>query len=201
MLYKSIKCSRAIDYSTLQGMNELGRIKYPTFKPVFPQRHGTQPKSNKHHCRRSMNKDSRKYMISRPNNWCWIISHMLPIVLFFFPFPWSDLQENDHMTKVSLFHCAACQVLVSTAAVAVQNHITSPEHLSNNKVQLNNPSSSRDPIAECEVLLIKCCRFCWFLEGIWSATATCFTCQSGYHHERVAASIWKFREGIFKNMN
>ncbi|XP_051944139.1 DBIRD complex subunit ZNF326-like [Hippocampus zosterae] len=62
MLYKSIKCSRAIDYSTLQA-----------------------------------------------------------------------LQEDDHMTKVSLFHCAACQVLVSTAAVAVQNHITSPEHLSNNK--------------------------------------------------------------------
>ncbi|XP_061549821.1 uncharacterized protein LOC133411442 isoform X1 [Phycodurus eques] len=43
------------------------------------------------------------------------------------------LQENDHMTKVSLLHCAACQVLVSTSAAAVQNHITSPEHLSNTK--------------------------------------------------------------------
>ncbi|XP_054622756.1 DBIRD complex subunit ZNF326-like [Dunckerocampus dactyliophorus] len=43
------------------------------------------------------------------------------------------LQENDHMTKVALFHCAACQVLVSTAASSVQNHITSPEHLSNTK--------------------------------------------------------------------
>ncbi|XP_049604056.1 uncharacterized protein [Syngnathus scovelli] len=43
------------------------------------------------------------------------------------------LQEKDHMTKVSLFHCAACQVLVSTAEAAVQNHITSMEHLSNTK--------------------------------------------------------------------
>nr|XP_057922096.1 DBIRD complex subunit ZNF326-like isoform X1 [Doryrhamphus excisus] len=43
------------------------------------------------------------------------------------------LQENDHMTKVALFHCAACQVLVSTAASSVQNHITSPEHLSKTK--------------------------------------------------------------------
>ncbi|XP_077471222.1 uncharacterized protein LOC144085624 isoform X2 [Stigmatopora argus] len=43
------------------------------------------------------------------------------------------LQENDHMTKVSLFNCAACQVLVSTAAAAVQNHISSPEHIANTK--------------------------------------------------------------------
>ncbi|XP_061694349.1 uncharacterized protein LOC133510459 isoform X2 [Syngnathoides biaculeatus] len=43
------------------------------------------------------------------------------------------LQESDHMTKVSLFHCAACQVLVSTATAAVQNHITSLDHLSNRK--------------------------------------------------------------------
>ncbi|XP_077579852.1 uncharacterized protein LOC144201242 [Stigmatopora nigra] len=43
------------------------------------------------------------------------------------------LQENDHMTKVSLFNCAACQVLVSTAEAAVQNHISSPEHIANTK--------------------------------------------------------------------
>ncbi|XP_057713622.1 uncharacterized protein LOC130929986 isoform X4 [Corythoichthys intestinalis] len=63
MQYKSIKCSRSVDYSALQG-----------------------------------------------------------------------LQENDHMTKVSLFHCSACQVLVSTTAAAVQNHISSSEHISNTKL-------------------------------------------------------------------
>ncbi|XP_023270541.1 DBIRD complex subunit ZNF326 isoform X1 [Seriola lalandi dorsalis] len=39
------------------------------------------------------------------------------------------LQENDHMTKVEMFHCAACNVLVSTSASSVQTHITSQEHL------------------------------------------------------------------------
>ncbi|KAM9845418.1 uncharacterized protein ACBR49_012149 [Aulostomus maculatus] len=43
------------------------------------------------------------------------------------------LQENDHMTKVAMFHCAACQVFVSTSASSVQNHITSQEHLCNTK--------------------------------------------------------------------
>lgn len=43
------------------------------------------------------------------------------------------LQVNDHMTKVEMFHCAACNLLVSTSASAVQTHITSQEHLSNTK--------------------------------------------------------------------
>ncbi|XP_018532682.1 DBIRD complex subunit ZNF326 isoform X1 [Lates calcarifer] len=43
------------------------------------------------------------------------------------------LQENDHMTKVEMFHCAACSVFVSTSASSVQTHITSQEHLSNTK--------------------------------------------------------------------
>lgn len=46
------------------------------------------------------------------------------------------LQENDHMTKVEMFHCAACNVLVSTSAASVQTHITSQEHLFNTKVML-----------------------------------------------------------------
>ncbi|XP_060899448.1 uncharacterized protein LOC132978340 isoform X2 [Labrus mixtus] len=41
------------------------------------------------------------------------------------------LQENDHMTKIELFHCAACKVFISTSASSVQAHITSQEHLSN----------------------------------------------------------------------
>ncbi|XP_030016011.1 A-kinase anchor protein 8 isoform X6 [Sphaeramia orbicularis] len=43
------------------------------------------------------------------------------------------LQENDHMTKVEMFHCAACNTFVSTSALSVQSHITSQEHLSNTK--------------------------------------------------------------------
>lgn len=43
------------------------------------------------------------------------------------------LQENDHMTKVEMFHCASCQVFISTSASSVQSHITSQEHLSNTK--------------------------------------------------------------------
>uniref|UniRef100_A0A3Q3RQ25 Zinc finger protein 326 n=1 Tax=Mastacembelus armatus TaxID=205130 RepID=A0A3Q3RQ25_9TELE len=43
------------------------------------------------------------------------------------------LQENDHMTKVELFHCAACSIFVATSASSVQAHITSQEHLSNTK--------------------------------------------------------------------
>ncbi|XP_070701821.1 DBIRD complex subunit ZNF326-like [Pempheris klunzingeri] len=43
------------------------------------------------------------------------------------------LEENDHMTKVEIFHCASCKVFVSTAAASVQAHITSQEHLSNTK--------------------------------------------------------------------
>ncbi|XP_041658546.1 uncharacterized protein LOC121519744 [Cheilinus undulatus] len=41
------------------------------------------------------------------------------------------LQENNHMTKMEVFHCAACKVFVSTSASSVQTHITSKEHLSN----------------------------------------------------------------------
>lgn len=41
------------------------------------------------------------------------------------------LQENDHMTKIELFNCAACRVFVSTSASSVQAHITSQEHLIN----------------------------------------------------------------------
>ncbi|XP_008277741.1 DBIRD complex subunit ZNF326 [Stegastes partitus] len=43
------------------------------------------------------------------------------------------LQENDHMTRVEMFHCAACKVFISTSAAEVQAHITSQEHLSNTK--------------------------------------------------------------------
>ncbi|XP_053739443.1 uncharacterized protein LOC128769607 isoform X1 [Synchiropus splendidus] len=41
------------------------------------------------------------------------------------------LQEKDHMTKVEIFHCAACRVFVSTSVASVQKHITSEEHLFN----------------------------------------------------------------------
>ncbi|XP_028284403.1 A-kinase anchor protein 8-like isoform X2 [Parambassis ranga] len=41
------------------------------------------------------------------------------------------LQKNDHMTKVEMFHCAACKVFISTSAAQVQSHITSQEHISN----------------------------------------------------------------------
>ncbi|XP_074506857.1 uncharacterized protein LOC141776908 [Sebastes fasciatus] len=43
------------------------------------------------------------------------------------------LQENDHMTKIEMFHCAACSVFVSTSASSVHTHITSQEHLCNTK--------------------------------------------------------------------
>ncbi|XP_034743053.1 uncharacterized protein LOC117953813 [Etheostoma cragini] len=43
------------------------------------------------------------------------------------------LQENDHMTKIEMFHCAACSVFISTSASSVQTHITSQEHLANTK--------------------------------------------------------------------
>lgn len=43
------------------------------------------------------------------------------------------LQVNNHMTKLEMFHCAACKVFVSTSAAEVHSHITSPEHMSNNK--------------------------------------------------------------------
>ncbi|KAG7526081.1 DBIRD complex subunit ZNF326 isoform X1 [Solea senegalensis] len=43
------------------------------------------------------------------------------------------LQENDHMTKVEMFHCAACNIFVSTSALSVQTHITSQEHLANTR--------------------------------------------------------------------
>lgn len=43
------------------------------------------------------------------------------------------LQENDHMTKVEVFHCAACSVYLSTSASVVHSHLTSQEHLSNTK--------------------------------------------------------------------
>ncbi|XP_060940376.1 DBIRD complex subunit ZNF326-like [Limanda limanda] len=43
------------------------------------------------------------------------------------------LQENDHMAKLEMFHCAACDVYVSTSASSVQTHITSMDHLSNIK--------------------------------------------------------------------
>ncbi|KAE8291123.1 DBIRD complex subunit ZNF326 [Larimichthys crocea] len=43
------------------------------------------------------------------------------------------LQENDHMTKIEIFHCAACNIFLSTSAASVQTHITSQEHLTNTK--------------------------------------------------------------------
>lgn len=44
------------------------------------------------------------------------------------------LQENDHMTKVEMFLCAACNVFLTSSASSVQAHITSQDHLSNIKV-------------------------------------------------------------------
>lgn len=38
------------------------------------------------------------------------------------------------MTKVEMFHCAACKVYVSTSAADVHTHVTSQVHLSNSKV-------------------------------------------------------------------
>ncbi|XP_061797103.1 uncharacterized protein [Nerophis lumbriciformis] len=43
------------------------------------------------------------------------------------------LQEKEHMTKVALFHCAACQLLLPTTTEAVQNHMRSAEHLAKAK--------------------------------------------------------------------
>nr|XP_046265696.1 uncharacterized protein LOC124070092 isoform X2 [Scatophagus argus] len=43
------------------------------------------------------------------------------------------LQENDHMTKIQIFHCAACNIFLSTSASSVHTHITSQEHLINTK--------------------------------------------------------------------
>ncbi|XP_023820596.1 DBIRD complex subunit ZNF326 isoform X2 [Oryzias latipes] len=43
------------------------------------------------------------------------------------------LQENDHMTKVEMFHCAACKLLVPTSGADVKAHITSVDHLRNTK--------------------------------------------------------------------
>ncbi|XP_031711068.1 uncharacterized protein LOC116387810 isoform X2 [Anarrhichthys ocellatus] len=43
------------------------------------------------------------------------------------------LEENDHMTKIEMFHCAACSAFVSTSASSVHTHIASQEHLTNIK--------------------------------------------------------------------
>ncbi|KAM6919859.1 uncharacterized protein PEZ65_011900 isoform 10-T10 [Lycodopsis pacificus] len=43
------------------------------------------------------------------------------------------LEEIDHMTKIEMFHCAACSAFVSTSASSVHTHIASPEHLTNIK--------------------------------------------------------------------
>lgn len=43
------------------------------------------------------------------------------------------LQENHHMTKVEMFHCAACKIHISTSAAEVQAHVSSLEHLANTK--------------------------------------------------------------------
>lgn len=43
------------------------------------------------------------------------------------------LQDYDHMTKVEMFHCAACNAFVPTSALAVQNHITTQGHMTNTK--------------------------------------------------------------------
>lgn len=43
------------------------------------------------------------------------------------------LQDYDHMTKVEMFHCAACNAFVPTSALAVQSHITTQGHMTNTK--------------------------------------------------------------------
>ncbi|XP_076000816.1 uncharacterized protein LOC142994040 [Genypterus blacodes] len=44
-----------------------------------------------------------------------------------------ELQAADHMTRVEMFHCAACKVYVSTSASSVESHLSSQEHLCNKK--------------------------------------------------------------------
>ncbi|CAF96370.1 unnamed protein product [Tetraodon nigroviridis] len=43
------------------------------------------------------------------------------------------LQENDHMTKVEVFHCAVCESFISSSSSSVRAHVTSQEHLTNTK--------------------------------------------------------------------
>ncbi|XP_071372987.1 DBIRD complex subunit ZNF326 isoform X5 [Centroberyx affinis] len=43
------------------------------------------------------------------------------------------LRDNEHMSKVEMFHCAACKVHVSISASSVQKHLNSQEHLRSKK--------------------------------------------------------------------
>lgn len=46
------------------------------------------------------------------------------------------LHENDHMTKVEVFHCAVCETFVSSSASSVRAHVMSQAHLTSIKVGL-----------------------------------------------------------------
>ncbi|XP_056913390.1 DBIRD complex subunit ZNF326-like [Takifugu flavidus] len=43
------------------------------------------------------------------------------------------LHENDHMTKVEVFHCAVCETFVSSSASSVRAHVMSQAHLTSIK--------------------------------------------------------------------
>ncbi|XP_034039489.1 uncharacterized protein LOC117522205 [Thalassophryne amazonica] len=44
-----------------------------------------------------------------------------------------ELEENEHMTKTEMLHCAACKVYVSLSGAAVHSHVNSEEHIYNKK--------------------------------------------------------------------
>lgn len=56
--------------------------------------------------------------------------------MFDFSFFFLALQENDHMTKVEVFHCAVCEAFISPSSSSVRAHVVSQEHLANIKVGL-----------------------------------------------------------------
>ena len=48
----------------------------------------------------------------------------------------SALRDNEYMSKVEMFHCAACKVYLSISAASVEKHLKSQEHLRSKKVTL-----------------------------------------------------------------
>lgn len=68
----------------------------------------------------------------------------------------SALQENNHMTKVEMFHCAACKVYISTSVAEVQAHITSEEHLSRTKVMLLSYKCNNTDVFSLNILFVYC---------------------------------------------
>lgn len=88
------------------------------------------------------------------------------------------------MTKVEMFHCAACDVFVSTSALSVQTHITSKDHLSKTKVTLH---SFHLYLNELKYYLSSL--FVFFLKGLCDAAETCLPQQSRNHNEGAEISV------------